>query len=289
MEKLQLHYYLENNSHSMNAFVKNKAELELLRLLNHISKSLKYDLEFELEAIDEGGIKEFIKILNKKKNKNYLLALTYLGGIFTTVLTNVISDFILKNKELESLQIEVLEKEKEKLNLEIEILNNSKNEDEKIDSLNKIITYLLLDGKSKVLKSNFYSLLNEENKITAISTLELNEKNNPTSEEKIVEKVNFKKFIIKEIELEPKLISGAEIEIISPVFKKGLHNWKGNLNGEPIDFKIGDSIFRDKVQKQQISFTTGSKILCNLEVNLVLDKKGEPKIKSRFAYNIVMK
>lgn len=47
MEKLQLHYYLENNFYSMNASTKNKAELELLSLLLYVSQTLKYDLEFK--------------------------------------------------------------------------------------------------------------------------------------------------------------------------------------------------------------------------------------------------
>lgn len=289
MEKLQLHFYLENNSHSMNAITKSKADLELLRLLVYVSKSLKYDLDFEVEALEEGGIKEIFKILNKKKNRKYILALTYLGGIFTTVLTNVSSDYFSKNKKLESLQIEVLEKEKQLLDFEIEKFKNLEEDNIKQDSLERIIGYLLLDGKVKVLKSNFYEFLNAENKIYQISTLELNYNNVPISEEKFVTRSSFKRFIETEIELEPKLISDAEVEIISPVFKKGNDNWKGVFNGEQIDFKIGDSEFKQKVLNREVSFTTGTKISCELEIKLVLDRKGEPKIKSRHAYDIIIK
>ena len=63
MEKLELHYYLSGESHSMDAFVKNKAEAELLKVFKEISDILKLDLSFEIEALTEGGIKEFIKIL----------------------------------------------------------------------------------------------------------------------------------------------------------------------------------------------------------------------------------
>ncbi|MFN3996185.1 hypothetical protein [Algoriphagus sp.] len=287
MEKLQLHYYLENNSHAMNAFIKNKAELELLRLLNHVSKTLKYDLEFEIEALEEGGILERIRIINKKKGKTYVLALSIFGSIFTTILTNVISDYISKNKKLENLQIEVLEKESIKLDYEIKKLKEADYKDE--DSLKKVILFLLMDGKVKVLKSNFYEFLDNEQKITQISTLELDNNNEPISEEKIVEKSKFKRFVEKEIELEPKVISNSEVEIISPVFKKGNDNWKGILNGEPIEFKIGDLEFKKKVLDRQVSFTTGTKILCELEIKIVLDKKGDPKVKSRYAYDIVVK
>ncbi len=40
MEKLELHYYLENDFHSMDAFVKNKAEAELLKVFKEISEIL---------------------------------------------------------------------------------------------------------------------------------------------------------------------------------------------------------------------------------------------------------
>ena len=69
MEKFEIHYYLENELHSMDAFVKNKAEFELLKIFSEISNSLDLDLTFEIEALKEGGIREFIKVLKKKKNR----------------------------------------------------------------------------------------------------------------------------------------------------------------------------------------------------------------------------
>lgn len=289
MEKIQLHYFLENDGHSMNAFARNKAELELLRLLDYMSKTLSLDLTFETEALEEGGIKEFIKAVKHKKNTNLLIILAYFGGIFTDVLTGVITDFVTKDAELEMLEKEEKKLNIEKIKLEIEKLKTTDVESEKIDSVQNIRNFFLLDGKTKVLKSNFYSFLNDENKLTKISTLELDHDNSPISDEKFVSKSEFKKFIVKEIELEPKTISDAEIEVISPVFKKGNDSWKGVLNGEPIDFKIKDQIFKQKVLNRQVSFTTGTKILCELEIIIVLDKKGEPKVKSRNAYDIALK
>ena len=46
MEKIEIHYYLENDLHSMDAFIKNKAESELLKVFKEISDILELDLCF---------------------------------------------------------------------------------------------------------------------------------------------------------------------------------------------------------------------------------------------------
>lgn len=289
MEKLQLHYYLENGVHSMNAITKNRSEADLLKLLIHVSKSLELDIEFEVEALEEGGIKEFFKAINKKKNKNILIVLAYFGGIFTDVLTGVITDYFNTNSEIEKLEKEERQLNIERLKLEIEKLKTSTEEKEIEQVVKNIKIHFLIDGKTKILKSNYFSQIINEPRITQISTLELSFQNEVISDEKIVTRSKFKNFIIEEINLDPKIITDAEIEIISPVFKKGNDNWKGILNEELINFKIGDYNFKQKVLNRQVSFTTGSKIICELEIKLVLDKKGEPKVKSIHAYEIRIK
>ena len=62
INKLEIHYYLIDNSHSINAFVRNKAEKDLLDALRKIGELLNSELEIETEAYQEGGLKEFILI-----------------------------------------------------------------------------------------------------------------------------------------------------------------------------------------------------------------------------------
>lgn len=290
MEKLQIHYYLNDNVHFMDALVKNRSEAELIRFIKHIALSLSLEIEIESEAIEEGGIRSYFRILIKKKNRKKLKRLiSEFGLILTTVLTTQLVEKIFEDRESIALDKEQKRLNIEKTKIEIQNLNKAdENENLEID-IDSLINILGNDGKTIILKSNFYTHLIVENRIYQISAQELNLENDPIGDEKIVTKNEFKKFIVKEIQLEPKTIEGAEIEIISPVFRKGNDNWKGIYNGEPIEFKIGDFDFKQKVLNRQVSFTTGTKMLCDLEINLVLDKKGEPKIKSRYANDIKMK
>lgn len=73
MDKFEVHYYLEDNIHSMDAFQKNKAEAQLLKILKEVSDTLSLELSFEIEALEQGGIREFIRIIKKKKTGESLL------------------------------------------------------------------------------------------------------------------------------------------------------------------------------------------------------------------------
>lgn len=55
--KLQLHYYLDGGSHSMDALVRNKCEAEILALIQEASNEFGFQLAIESEAFQEGGLK----------------------------------------------------------------------------------------------------------------------------------------------------------------------------------------------------------------------------------------
>lgn len=52
--KLELHYYFRDNSHSMNAFVRNQCEKELLAIYKEAITLFNIDIEIESEAFNEG-------------------------------------------------------------------------------------------------------------------------------------------------------------------------------------------------------------------------------------------
>lgn len=276
MEKLELHYYLSDESHSMDAFVKNKAEAELLKVFKEISDLLELDLSFEIEALTEGGIKEFIKILKKKKTKKQIAnILAVVGVIFSGVLTNIISDQFTKNPELEKSQLEESQLNIKKLKRDLEKEDILERESTLIiENLTVIISNT---DKIKFHRSNFYSNLLKENKIEQISTTELDENNNPLSEEKKVSRENFNEFIVHKVKIDSEFIEDANIEIVSPVLKKGKMKWRGYYDSKPISFNLLDSDFRNSVLNREVSFQNGTSIKCLLEFEKEMDDEGNIK------------
>ncbi|MBE9466728.1 MAG: hypothetical protein IMY72_00230 [Bacteroidetes bacterium] len=277
MEKLELHYYLENESHAMDAFVKNKAESEVLKILTEVSELLELDLSFELEAIQEGGIREFIKFLSKKKNRKKILPiLTFIGGILSVVIADVSSDYLKKDKEYENLKKEEIKLNIRKLKQELEEDNLSENDTTVI--INNIVLVLSNSDKVKFHKSNFYSTLLKESKIEKISTTELDENYNPISKENIVLRENFRSFIIESNKVESEIIDNATIEIVSPVFKAGKTKWKGFYDSRSFSFSLNDQEFKKSVLNKEYSFTSGTMLKCTLEVEKEMDNEGDIKI-----------
>ncbi|WP_230664242.1 hypothetical protein [Vibrio cholerae] len=56
--KLQMHYYLENDSHSMDAIARNKCEAEIIAIVQEVAKILNAQIVIEAEAWKEGGLRD---------------------------------------------------------------------------------------------------------------------------------------------------------------------------------------------------------------------------------------
>src|SRR5690625_6880147 len=63
--KFELHYYLADNSHSMNALVRNKCEAEFIAVAIEVAEILGVHLDFDCEALQEGGVREVWKALGE--------------------------------------------------------------------------------------------------------------------------------------------------------------------------------------------------------------------------------
>ncbi|MEE9337579.1 MAG: hypothetical protein V3U87_05825 [Methylococcaceae bacterium] len=111
--KLELHYYLDNESHSMDAVVRNKCEAELLGLFIEAADALEIDVRLETEAFKEGGLKELWRAIGENNNQ-----LTVLLVIFTIVLSRI----PLSNPEQEALDIELSKLQIEATKLQIQQL-----------------------------------------------------------------------------------------------------------------------------------------------------------------------
>ena len=72
--KIELHYFFSDESHSMNALVRNKCEHNLLGILKERSTVLNARLNVETEAYTEGGLKErFVLLSNSEFLRSFAL------------------------------------------------------------------------------------------------------------------------------------------------------------------------------------------------------------------------
>ena len=270
---LELHYSLNNESHRMDATVQNKCEYELLAIIKEIA--LKFDVEISIETVPlaEGGIKRWFKVISKKENKSAFITTAIIIALVSTILVTPLSTTVSKATEKLIEKIfedkELKELEKEKLKLEIEKLKRE------IEQKN-----LQLDQNTVVKKrrSNFYESLEKDSKINQISIIIENDANHPIVDEQVVNRPNFKDFILISDDLEPVEIDNAIIEIISPVLKKGNFRWIGILDGEQVIFNMKSNEFKTLVQTGKIEFKNGSSINCLLTIRKKIDNEGNEKI-----------
>ena len=291
-EILQLHYYLSNSEHSMNARVYNKVEAELLTIIDHVSLILDLDVTIELQAIEEGGIKSIYRFINKKENRRQIVIVgAFFAGIIGTILSDVIAEKIKSDPEMERLK-------REKLELEIQLLkrelyktnqtsdnenNNSIIDDEFKDSLSIYISEL---NQVKISKSKFYQLLLKEHKVEKISTQELNDKYEPIAKEKIVYRKDFNRFIITHTEIDSDYQYNVEVEIVSPVLKKNKMTWRALYNGDKITFTLNDDNFKNAIISKHLQFSNGTKIICDLETKQKMSDSGEIIKVGRVIHNV---
>ncbi|MDN5046058.1 hypothetical protein ACOTVQ_00215 [Aliarcobacter butzleri] len=254
INKLEIHYYLIDNSHSINAFVRNKAEKDLLDALRKIGELLDSELEIETEAYQEGGLKEFILI----------------GGLVLGFLSPSINDIIVHyvTKDASDEELDKKIKEETLKNLQ---LNNQQKELE----LEKEIDKKLENKLVQKYISNFYKKIDDYKKVEKIGFKDVT--NN--SKEIIVERQYFKNFILED-NVTTEEDDEAMIEIISPVLKEGKYNWRGKYKNEKIDFSMGDSKFKQEVIEGKHTFLNGSLILSSLNIKTTFDEFGDEKKKS---------
>lgn len=267
---LELHYYFGDNSHEIDAYLRNRCEAELLGIILEAAAILEIDANLIKEAYREGGFRDFWKALGNNAAQITLILLIIQIIISTAPL------FDSENKELE--------KEEKRLSIEEKKLNikKLKQEVEKGEQTSESIASAAtsLGANLKILKrkSNFFSFLGEYHKIEKVGFAVLNNDWQPVTDERYVPRSDFGKYILSTNRLKSEEDDCAVIEIISPVLKEGRYKWKGVYNETPISFEMQDAHFRDSVLLDNIPFQHGSKIVCVLFTHRELDEVGAIKI-----------
>lgn len=277
-DRIELHYFLENGSHSMDALVRNSTEKELLLIIERIATELELEIDLESFAFEEGGLREFFKLVAKKGKKN-----KFLSGIVAGVIISVLSHYATRDFEKEGLEKEKIKLEIEKLKQDLE---NSEEDEPNEEIVRAAVAIFNYDIKVVKHRSNFYSKLSQYPKVKKIETNAFKNK-----EEKgitsVVERVDFDKFILQTDDLEAYFDDNAVIEIISPVLKKGNYKWRGIYleTNEPISFYMKDTEFKQHVVTDSIPFQNGSQIVCELEIERRVNEIGEIE---NHAYSVIL-
>lgn len=270
--KVEVHYWFSDNTHSMDAYIQNKCEYELLGILKEISNTFKIEIIVETEPLDNGGLRRWFRIVSKEENKKATITTALITALLTTVLITPLSTSISKLTENAIEKIfedpEIKDLEKEKLKLEIEKLKQETGYN--IQSLDR-------NNVVKKKKSNFYYSLDKYNKIDKV-TFSITDNNKTTIEEKTVLRKSFKEFILVSDELEPEEYDDVVIEIISPVLKKGNYKWMGIYSGYSVPFSMKSKEFKELVQQGHVQFKNGTSINCSLTIKKKIDNEGLEKI-----------
>lgn len=267
---LELHYWFKDSSHTMDAFIQNRCENEILGILKEISVCLDYKaLSIETFPLEEGGLIRLLKIVSNEDDQKKQITSALIIALLTAILVSPIAkisekliDKIFEDKEVSSIKKEILKEQLIQLRLDNEL---------KIQKLEE-------NTLIKKRKSNYYQALQKYPKIEKVTyQLSSNRKVNIGDFQK-VEKENFNDFILTTDELEPFEIENAIIEIISPVLKKGKYMWTGYYNEKPIYFTMKSNEFKTLVQTGKVEFKNGSSIKCFLVIKRKINNDGETRI-----------
>lgn len=248
---LNIHYYLQNNSHSMDMSIRNKMDKHIFNILQEISSACEIQIQLETLAYEEGGLMEKIIITCVDK------AVTGLGQLIMYFLSGEHKRNKLKTKIMEvQLEKSIIEKDIAKNHLDMS--NLAKENLEKNTKLNKNL-------------SSYYKAAKEYPKIEQIGY-----KTDYTQNEKIVFRDKFEDFILKNQEV-VETEKEVKIEIISPILQnKTRYKWKGIYNNQIIDFTMSDKEFKKGIENKKYNFLNGTTIVCDLIITTKYDNEGLP-------------
>jgi hypothetical protein len=291
-QRLEIHYYFKDETHSMDATIRNECERELLMLYKHLMSQLSFECKIETAALNEGGLKETWIFIGKNAAQIALL-LTLIqigisirpqnnGELTKAQIENTKTDTELKKAQIENTNTDTEIKRnqiKEQLrkgkNVEVIASETLKSlEQEQHDTTET-------NHKVRWHTSNFYRRVSGYSKITKISSKVYSTDFTAPANEIVVERKDFIQFIQTADNLPAITDEDALIDIISPVLKAGNFNWRGIYNGESISFEMKDGIYKASVLDKQVEFLNGTAIKCVLKLSRRIDEYGNIIVSKR--------
>ncbi len=279
VNKIELHYFFADTSHSMNALIRNKCEINLLGILKEISTVLNARLQIETEAYAEGGLKERFVLRSKSE-----FIRSYAAAVFHYVLSLEVD-----------IEKTVSEEDKEATRLSIDKLRRELKEHERngTGAIDKENAANIFRNNLKIikLKSNFYRHINNCEKVTKLSVQQVNVDNTLVGKPNTIIRKKFDTYLLVADTLKPETDEAAVIEIISPVLKVGNYKWKGiyHATGKIINFRMNDDGFKNEVINQNMQFKNGTRIECVMESTRKMSEFGEVVVTGYTVHTVIKK
>jgi hypothetical protein len=258
----ELHYFLENGSHSIDTKAKHRCESELLSIVKYISELLEESILIESQPPGTGGYLEFF---------GFIATNPFAATLIANLLVELLKKALSSDKEMATFQKESIKLTIQKQKLE---LRSMKRNDVKTFDYVKMVDILSRDIRILRHKSEFYRTLKTTPKITSVSARHISKSTSQELRTMTVSRPEFEQYIIDMADLPLMHDDNAVISIISPVLTQGKYPWRGIYHGGIIDFSIKDKDFRESVVSQQITFKNGTTINCILEANRKVDEFG---------------
>ncbi|MBN3573090.1 hypothetical protein JYA57_08390 [Vibrio neptunius] len=267
VNKFQLHYYFNDDSHSMDALVRHQCEAEVIAILFEIAATINEHIQIESEARQEGGLRDIWRVASA--NAGILSVIVGIASIAIPLLPK-------SDSELERLQKEELRLSIEERKLRIEKLKAEvRSERVSLKTVSQVAEVVNENYKVITRRSNLFKSLSAYPKVTKLGINGLTASGSDAMPESQISRAAFKQFVLPSHRLPIQTIDNAVIEIVSPVLRQGNYRWKGIWQGQNISFAMKDLSFKQDVLSKQISFQHGSSIRCVMDIRSKLDQVGE--------------
>lgn len=293
-EDMVVHYYLQDDKHSMDAFVRNRAEGELLCMIRHVLLQLNLDVKVETGARREGGLIDTLVLI---ANNPALLVTAGIGaaGFLAQIISIIVTVVYARDKALDAgaRQLLDLNIEEKKLAIEEKKLAIEKVRAELLKAnpdpivIKSVMPAIEQDGKTIALRSNFFKALISTNEVKAVG---MGPKlKHAEAAERIVKRDEFRTYVLHSDKLPTVVHHDAVIEIVAPVIGKGKFQWRGIWQDQPITFSMRDPSYRAMVQRGQEVFRTGDAIKCELNIERKIDITGDEVITGHAVMTVTAK
>lgn len=265
-----MHYHLCDDSHSMDAIVRNKCEAETLAVFIEVAKSLSIPVKIESTTYTDGGLREIWKFIGNNNNQLTLIL---------SIILLIFSRLPVSDGEMDELNKQVAKLTIEEKRLAIEKLKKELSDGTAHHgSIENGAAAIESNLKVAARRSNFYKHLVAYDKVTGVGFTPISLDTNNVAIERYVDRSNFSKFVLPTNKLPVEVVESTTIEIVAPVLKEGNYQWKGIYQDQPISFAMSDDEFKVSVLRKEVVFKHGTVIECVLNVHRKFDEVGDVAI-----------